>query len=99
MKKVLFSVLACCSMIANAALTAEFSYGEGQFYFTGARTSSAQTFDVAIFLPGEDFCGWSIKQIKAPIYTPSGTTYFTDMSVWLSSQLPAADSKNNTDKF
>ncbi len=66
------------------AMTFDFSYVDKSA--GGFGSSTAETYDVAIFLPGETFGGFTIKQINAPI-NASGVSCYSDPSIWLSSSL------------
>lgn len=97
MKKLLLATMLGAAFAANAAsFTGDFSYAEGQIGFYGIG-QSAQTYDVAIFLPGEEFAGCKIKAINVPLYTPYGISYFTQPSVWLSSSLKLDKGTNSPD--
>lgn len=97
MKKLLLATMLGAAFAANAAsFTGDFSYAEDQIGFYGIG-QSAQTYDVAIFLPGEEFAGCKIKAINVPLYTPAGISYFTQPSVWLSSSLKLDKGTNSPD--
>lgn len=85
MKKLLLAAM-LGTALASSAQYSDFTYAEDGYSFYGIG-SAAQTYDVAIFLPGNQFKDANIKNIKVPVMTPAGTRYFTDTKLWLSSTL------------
>ncbi len=95
MKKLLLATMLVVACAVQAApVTLDFSYVDGEINYYGIG-NTAQTFDVAIFLPGEDFEGCKIKAINVPLYTPNGIADFSEPKVWLSSALKLKDSVND----
>ncbi len=74
------------SVLGNVeAATYDFSYvGEVSEYLG---IQKAETYDVAIFLPGDLFEGFSIKEINALVNSGGGVSVYADPSLWLSGTL------------
>ncbi len=96
MKKALLATLIGATVASGAsAAVYDFSYASGELYFDGY--SKKQTYDIAIFLPGDTFGGMKITSISAPVNADNGGRgigNYQDPSVWLSSEL-LLDSKKN----
>lgn len=67
------------------AATFDFSYVTGTSNYIGIQ--AAETYDVAVFLPGELFEGYSIKEMKAQLNASYGVTGYKSPSMWLSGSL------------
>lgn len=93
MKKALLATLIGASVAVGAsAAVYDFSYVDGDLYFDGY--NKKQTYDIAIFLPGESFSGMRITSISAPVSASRGINNYADPSVWLSSELLLDNKKN-----
>lgn len=102
MKKLLLASFVCSALLGNAAETLEFSYADG---YDGVNfgTKKKENFDVAIFLPGDQFKDFKIASIKAPLNTFERDTlkkydYYSNVSVWVSTELRLDTAKNNKNK-
>ena len=67
------------------AATYDFAYVDEIQDYLGVQT--AETYDVAIFLPGDLLGGCSIKSISAQVNTRGGVSVYKDPSIWLSDAL------------
>ena len=68
-----------------SAATYDFSYvGEADNYIG---MEKAETYDVAIFLPGEQFGGFIVKGISASVNADGDVSSYSDPSLWLSGSL------------
>lgn len=86
MKKSLLAIMLGVAALGNLeAATYDFSYVSGIQDYLGL--SAAETYDVAVFLPGDLFEGFSIKGISAKVNTAGGVSSYTDPSLWLSGSL------------
>lgn len=86
MKKSLLAIMLGVAALGNLeAATYDFSYVNGIQDYLGLR--AAETYDVAIFLPGDLFEGFSIKGISAKVNSNGGVSSYADPSLWLSGSL------------
>lgn len=77
---------------ASAATDVTFSYAyetDGEY-----GTLKKETYDVAIFLPGETFGGYKIKKIECPLNSSTG---YKDGLAWLTKELKLESKKNVAD--
>lgn len=95
MKKLLLATLIAAAFSANAE-PVDFSYAQDAVNFYGL-SDTPQTYDVAIFLPGDEFEGCKVTAIKVPVYAASGIDNYASPKVWLSSKLALSDGSNNAD--
>lgn len=102
MKKLLLASFVCSALLGNAAETLEFSYVDS---YDGVvfGTKKLENFDVAIFLPGDQFKDFKIASVKAPLNTFERDTlkkydYYSNVSVWVSTELRLDTAKNNKNK-
>lgn len=97
MKKLLLASFVCSALLGNAAETLEFSYVDSCSDYFG--TLKKENYDVAIFLPGDQFKDYKITSIKAPLNSKKGTgndySCYEDVSVWVSTELRVDTVKNN----
>lgn len=78
------------------AATIEYSYLDESTNYWG--TQKKENYDIAIFLPGEDFAGFRVKAIQAKVNVEKGTAnYLTSTTTWMSKELNLVDSKNAPD--
>lgn len=93
MRKSLLTLLLAGGIAASATaadVTFSYAYDCDQAY----GTQKKETYDVAIFLPGEAFAGFKVKGIKGPLNNSSG---YKDGAAWLSSELKLDGKKNSPD--
>ena len=99
MKKLLLSMMLGGALLGNAeTTTADFSYIDGvEDYFGMGPNYKTEVYDVAIFLPGNVFSGYTIKDIKMPVRNISGIENYGAPTVWLSTELKTTSNKNVPD--
>lgn len=86
MKKTLLAMMLGASVLGCAkAATYDFSYVDGLYDYLGVQ--QAETYDVAVFLPGDLFEGYHIKEINAKINAQSGVSAYANPTMWLSGSL------------
>ena len=86
MKKSLLAMMLGASVLSGAnAATYDFSYVDGVYDYLGVQ--KAETYDVAVFLPGDLFEGYRIKGISAKVNAQSGVANYADPAMWLSGSL------------
>lgn len=86
MKKTLLAMMLGASVLGCAkAATYDFSYVDGLYDYLGVQ--QAETYDVAVFLPGDLFEGYHIKGINAKINAQSGVSAYANPTMWLSGSL------------
>lgn len=90
MKKVLLASFICSTLLSSAAETMEFSYVDGpEDGFFG--TMKKENYDVAIFLPGDQFKDLKVANIKALLNPRKADSKdyscYENLSVWVSSEL------------
>lgn len=87
MKKSLLSAIVGASLIGNLqAATYDFSYVDEVVEYLGIQ--AAETYDVAVYIPGNLFEGYHLKQVNAQIHaTAKDVPDYSEPSLWLSSSL------------
>lgn len=96
MKKALLATLIGAAFAADAsAAVIDFSYGNGDTSFYGFQKK--ETYDIAVFLPGDIFEGMKLKSVSVPVYAAKGIDGYSDAKVWLSSELKLENKKNAPD--
>ncbi|MDE7346625.1 MAG: hypothetical protein K2N48_07795 [Muribaculaceae bacterium] len=96
MKKLLLAMMLSGALLGNAETpTADFSYIDG--VTESFRTNNAETFDVAILLPGSIFEGYRIKTISTPLCGEDGIDNYSQPKVWLATALKVEDGANVAD--
>lgn len=63
----------------------EFSYAPEADSYMGSKKK--ETYDIAIYLPGEAFEGFDITGITVPVNAQGGTDGYSDPKIWLTSEL------------
>lgn len=93
MKKALLATLIGAAFAGSAAADVyDFTYGDGDISFYGFQKK--ETIDVAIFLPGSAFDGMNVKAVSVPVYASKGIEGYSDVKVWLTSELTLESKKN-----
>lgn len=93
MKKLLLATMIGASFAIECnAVEVEFSYVEDVDATFGYQKK--ESYDVAIFLPGDIFEGYKITAISGPINAQKGIANYSGGSVWLSSELKVEDKLN-----
>lgn len=95
MKKLLLATMIGTALSASA-FTEDFTYASEDVGFYGI-SQNTQTYDIAIFLPGNYFEGAKISAINVPMYTSAGIKNYSEPKVWLSSKLALKNGSNNAD--
>ena len=96
MKKALLATLIGAAFAADAsAAVIDFSYGNGETSFYGFQKK--ETYDIAVFLPGDSFEGMKLKSVSVPVFAEKGIGNYKDAKVWLSSELKLENKKNAPD--
>ncbi|MDE6650286.1 MAG: hypothetical protein K2K45_10195 [Muribaculaceae bacterium] len=86
MKKILLSLLLGAAAVGGVqASTFNFSYVNGVTNYIGMQ--AAETYDVAVFFPGEIFEGYRIKKMSANVNANYGVDGYKSPSMWLSGSL------------
>lgn len=96
MKKSLLALLLGVSFVGNAAAESyDFSYIDGVDDYLGIQ--AAETYDVAICLPSDNFDGFKVKGFSAMVNSSGGVTAYSNPKLWLSSGLELTDNKFTPD--
>lgn len=101
MKKVLLAFFICSALLSSAAETREFSYVDDSVdNFVG--TQRKENYDVAIFLPGNQFKNLKVAKITAQLNgrekdNVKDYSNYSNISVWVSSELTLEDKINVTE--
>lgn len=93
MKKFLLAAMIGTALSASA-VTLDFTYASEDVGFYGI-SSYPESYDIAIFLPGDKFGGSKITAINVPMYTEAGTKNYSETKVWLTSKLGLEKGENN----
>lgn len=93
MKKTLLALMLGGAFMASAeTANVEFSYISGIEDYYGS--NKKETYDVAVFLPGNVFEGFKLTDISAQLNDGKGSDSYKDFSVWLTTELKIEDKKN-----
>lgn len=95
MKKILTAAILASALTCGAAETVEFSYANAVENFLGIQAK--ETYDVAIFLPANQFKDLKVASVKIPVNTNNPATEYNDISVWISTELKVSSGKNSPD--
>lgn len=96
MKKLLLSVFLGASMVASAT-TLDFNFAYCNFEDNYAGVQAMDTYDVAIFLPGDQFAGCKVLSVSAPLNNSGGIANYKTPKVFLTTDLTQdATTKANT---
>lgn len=93
MKKLLLAAM-IGSALSASAFTEDFTYASEDVGFYGI-SSYAESYDIAIFLPGDQFGGAKISAVNVPIYSAAGIKNYSAPKVWLSSKLGLKNGSND----
>lgn len=92
-KRLFLCALMCLALTCGAATTYEFSYVDNCENYIGI--SSAETYDVAIFLPGDLYKGYKVVSLTAPVN--GSKSKYKDVCVWAATELKTSGGVNVTD--
>lgn len=96
MKKTLLALM-LGGLIAGEASAVELDFSYVSKVDGSFGTAKKEAYDVAAFLPGEVFSGYTLKAISASLNDQKGPESFMNCSVWVSSQLALDGSVNKPD--
>lgn len=99
MKKLLLAMMLGSAMLGNAeTMISDFSYIDGVVDVFGMGPNyKTDVYDVAILLPGDEFEGYKIKDIRMPVSSTSGIEGYGESKVWLSTKLNVESNLNVPD--
>ena len=96
MKKTLLAMLLGACVAGNAAAESyDFSYIDGVVDYLGIQ--AAETYDVAICLPADNFEGFRVKGFSAMLHAGRGMTGYSDPKLWMASDLKVVANKFTPD--
>lgn len=87
--------LGACAICNLEAASYDFSYVNGVEEYLGIQT--AETYDVAVYFPGDLFEGFRIKEINAQVNANNGVASYENASLWLSESIELKGNKFTPD--
>lgn len=97
MRNIFFAIFALLSVVESYGLTSDCCLGDNNQTLEFIGYQKKETYDVAVFLSGETFQGIKLKAVNIPINAEKGIDNYTDVKVWLATELKLDNNANMPD--